>query len=117
MRRIEWRAESERSAIRLRFAEQADLEEHSIGGNLAQQVYVYGVDGQKIGTYTFTLAHTANNTPEMTNSTVQLATFFGHKRIGTFDRLGSAKYNQRIIKRSRSIHMGRIGGRQSRTMR
>ena len=34
------------------------------------------------------------NTPEMTNSTVLLATFFGRKRIGTFDRLGSAKYNQ-----------------------
>jgi RHS repeat-associated protein len=30
----------------------------------------------------------------MTNSTVLLATFFGRKRIGTFDRLGSAKYNQ-----------------------
>jgi RHS repeat-associated protein len=30
----------------------------------------------------------------LTNSTVQLATFFVHKRIGTFDRLGSAKYNQ-----------------------
>jgi RHS repeat-associated protein len=65
------------------------------GGNLAQQVYVYGVDGQKIGTYTFTLAqYGQTNTPEMTNSTVLLATFFGHKRVGTYDRLGSAKYNQ-----------------------
>ena len=65
------------------------------GGNLAQQVYVYGVDGQKIGTYAFTLGqYGETNIPEMTNSTVQLATFFGHKRIGTFDRLGSAKYNQ-----------------------
>ena len=65
------------------------------GGNLAQQVYVYGVDGQKIGTYTFTLGqYGETNTPEMTNSTVLLATFFGHKRVGVFDRLGSAKYNQ-----------------------
>ena len=65
------------------------------GGNLAQQVYVYGVDGQKIGTYTFTLGqYGQTNTPEMTNSTVLLATFFGHKRVGVFDRLGSAKYNQ-----------------------
>jgi RHS repeat-associated protein len=65
------------------------------GGNLAQQVYVYGVDGQKIGTYTFTLGqYGQTNTPEMTNSTVLLATFFVHKRIGVFDRLGSAKYNQ-----------------------
>ncbi len=65
------------------------------GGTLAQQVYVYGVDGQKIGTYTFTLGqYGETNTPEMTNSTVLLATFFGRKRIGTFDRLGSAKYNQ-----------------------
>jgi RHS Repeat len=65
------------------------------GGNLAQQVYVYGVDGQKIGTYTFTLAQYGGaNTPEMTNSTVLLATFFVHKRVGVFDRLGSAKYNQ-----------------------
>jgi RHS repeat-associated protein len=64
-------------------------------GVLAQQVYVYGVDGQKIGTYTFTLGqYGQTNTPEMTNSTVLLATFFGRKRIGTFDRLGSAKYNQ-----------------------
>jgi RHS repeat-associated protein len=65
------------------------------GGNLAQQVYVYGVDGQKIGTYTFTLAQYGEaNTPEMTNSTVLLAQFFGRKRVGVFDRLGSAKYNQ-----------------------
>jgi RHS repeat-associated protein len=65
------------------------------GGNLAQQVYVYGVDGQKIGTYTFTLAqYGQSNTPEMTNSTVLLAQFFGRKRVGTYDRLGSAKYNQ-----------------------
>jgi RHS repeat-associated protein len=65
------------------------------GGNLAQQVYVYGVDGQKIGTYTFTLGqHSETNVPEMTNSTVLLAQFFGHKRVGVFDRLGSAKYNQ-----------------------
>jgi RHS repeat-associated protein len=65
------------------------------GGNLAQQVYVYGVDGQKIGTYTFTLAQYGGaNTPEMTNSTVLLAQFFGHKRVGVFDRFGSAKYNQ-----------------------
>jgi hypothetical protein len=64
-------------------------------GNLAQQVYIYGVDGQKIGTYTFTLGqYGEGNTPEMTNSTVLLATFFGHKRVGTYDRLGSAKYNQ-----------------------
>ena len=61
-------------------------------GNLSQQVYIYGVDGQKIGTYTFTLAM-LNNSPEMTNSTTLLATFFGGKRVGTFDRLGSAKYN------------------------
>ena len=65
------------------------------GGSLAQQVYVYGVDGQKIGTYTFTLGlYGGSNAPEMTNSTVLLATFFGHKRVGVFDRLGSAKYNQ-----------------------
>jgi RHS repeat-associated protein len=58
-------------------------------------VYFYGVDGQKLGTYTFTLGqYGQTNVPEMTNSTVLLATFFGRKRIGTFDRLGSAKYNQ-----------------------
>jgi RHS repeat-associated protein len=64
------------------------------GGNLAQQVYVYGVDGQKIGTYTFTLGQYGENVLEMTNSTVLLAQFFGRKRVGVFDRLGSAKYNQ-----------------------
>jgi RHS repeat-associated protein len=64
-------------------------------GVLSQQVYFYGVDGQKLGTYTFTLGqYGQTNLPEMTNSTVLLATFFGRKRIGTFDRLGSAKYNQ-----------------------
>jgi RHS repeat-associated protein len=53
------------------------------------------VDGQKIGTYTFTLGqYGETNVPEMTNSTVLLAQFFGHKRVGTYDRLGSAKYNQ-----------------------
>ena len=64
-------------------------------GNLSQQVYIYGVDGQKIGTYTFTLAM-LNNSPEMTNSPTLLATFFGGKRVGTFDRLGSAKYNPNL---------------------
>jgi RHS repeat-associated protein len=65
------------------------------GGNLAQQVYVYGVDGQKIGTYTFALGqYSETNTPEMTNSTALLAQFFGRKRIGVLDRLGSSKYNQ-----------------------
>jgi hypothetical protein len=63
------------------------------GGNLAQQVYVYGVDGQKIGTYAFSVSM-INNLPAMTNSTVLLAQFFGGKRVGVFDRLGSAKYNQ-----------------------
>jgi RHS repeat-associated protein len=59
-------------------------------------VYVYGVDGQKIGTYTFTLGqYGETNTPEMVDwSNPVLAVFFGSKRIGTFDRLGTAKYNQ-----------------------
>ena len=65
------------------------------GGVLSQQVYFYGMDGQKLGTYTFTLGqYGETNLPEMTNSTVLLATFFGRKRVGTYDRLGSAKYNQ-----------------------
>jgi RHS repeat-associated protein len=65
------------------------------GGTLSQQVYFYGVDGQKLGTYTFTLGqYGQTNVPEMTNSVVLLATFFRSKRIGTFDRLGTAKYNQ-----------------------
>jgi RHS repeat-associated protein len=64
-------------------------------GNLAQQVFFYGVDGQKLGTYTFTLGqYGETNVPEMTNSAALLATFFGSKRVGTYDRLGSAKYNQ-----------------------
>jgi hypothetical protein len=65
------------------------------GGNLAQEVYYYGVDGQKIGTYTFTLAlYNSGLNGQMTdNSNVKLATFFGVKRVGTLDRLGSAKFN------------------------
>src|ERR1039457_4422236 len=65
-------------------------------GVLAQQVYFYGVNGQKLGTYTFTLGqYGETNTPEMVDwSNPVLAVFFGSKRIGTFDRLGSAKYNQ-----------------------
>jgi RHS repeat-associated protein len=64
-------------------------------GNLSQQVYFYGVDGQKLGTYTFNLGTCGEgNAPEMTNSATLLAIFFGSKRVGTFDRLGSAKYNQ-----------------------
>ena len=87
------------------------------GGNLAQQVYVYGVDGQKIGTYTFTLGqYGETNVPEMTNSTVLLATFFGHKRVGTSTDWAVRNTINRTIWRSRSIRMGKIGERLSRTM-
>ena len=65
-------------------------------GNLSQEVYFYSVDGQKIGTYTITLAFYSGMTnPQMTDNTgIKLATFFGGKRLGTYDRLGTAKFNQ-----------------------
>jgi RHS repeat-associated protein len=64
-------------------------------GNLAQEVYFYGADGQKIGTYAFQLALINGVAPEMTdNGNIKLAVFFGSKRLGTFDRLGTAKYDQ-----------------------
>lgn len=64
------------------------------GGNLTQTFYYYGADGQKLGIYPLTLAFN-NTTPVMTdNSNVKLSTFFGSKRIGAYDRLGSAKYDE-----------------------
>jgi len=64
------------------------------GGNLTQIFYYYGTDGQKLGIYPMTLAFLNGTTPEMTDNTnVKLSTFFGSKRIGTYDRLGTAKYN------------------------
>jgi RHS repeat-associated protein len=63
-------------------------------GNLTQTFYYYGVNGQKLGIYPLTLAFINNTTPVMTdNSNVKLSTFFGSKRIGAYDRLGTAKYN------------------------
>ena len=86
-------------------------------GTWRNRCMFYGVDGQKIGTYTFTLGqYGQTNTPEMTNSTVLLATFFVHKRVGVFDQLGSANTINRTIWRSRFIRMGKIGERLSRTM-
>ena len=42
-----------------------------------------------------TLAFLNGTTPEMTDSAnVKLSTFFGSKRIGTYDRLGTAKFDQ-----------------------
>ena len=64
------------------------------GGNLTQTFYYYGTDGQKLGIYPLTLEFINGSTPVMTdNSNVKLSTFFGSKRIGTYDRLGTAKYN------------------------
>lgn len=68
------------------------------GGNLtAQEVYFYGVDGQKLGTYALTA--NAGATPYIANSATNLAVFFGSKRVGITtsgttaafvkDRLGS----------------------------
>ena len=71
-------------------------------GNLSQEVYFYSVDGQKIGTYTITLAFYSGMTnPQMTDNTgIKLATFFGSKRLGTYDRLGSAKFNSKRLPQS-----------------
>ena len=72
----------------------------------------------EIGTYTLTLGQYGGD--EYTGDDQQhgaIGDVLWDKRIGTFDRLGRAKYNNRISKRSRSIHMGRIEGRDSRTMR
>ncbi len=63
-------------------------------GNLSQEVYFCGVDGQKIGTYTIQLVLLNGNIPQMSDNTgIKLSTFFGSKRLGTYDRLGSAKFN------------------------
>jgi RHS repeat-associated protein len=65
------------------------------GGNLTQTFYYYGTDGQKLGIYPMNLQFQQNGTtPVMTDNTnVKLSTFFGSKRIGAYDRLGTAKYN------------------------
>jgi RHS repeat-associated protein len=61
------------------------------GGNLtAQEAYFYGVDGQKLGTYSLAL-----NGSQITVNTTQTAVFFGSKRVAVNgvafgqDRLGS----------------------------
>ena len=56
----------------------------------AQEAYFYGVDGQKLGTYSLTL-----NGTQITATTTQTAVFFGSKRVAVNgvafgqDRLGS----------------------------
>jgi len=65
------------------------------GGNLSQFFYYYGMDGQKLAIYPMSLVLINNVTPLMTDNTnIKLSQFFGSKRIGTFDRLGTAKYDQ-----------------------
>jgi hypothetical protein len=86
-------------------------------GNLAQQVCFYGVDGQKLGMYTFTLGqYGETNLPEMTNSTALLATFFGSKRVGFMTDWARRSTTNRATPCSLSTRTGKIGGRCSRTM-
>src|SRR6202040_793579 len=65
------------------------------GGNMtAQEVYFFGVDGQKLGTYSLGLAY-SGSTVYLTDSNTSLAVFFGGKRVAVNgaafaqDRLGS----------------------------
>jgi len=66
------------------------------GGNLSgQELYFYGIDGQKLGTYTLRSDYGQNRQTVLWDDTPTLAVFFGGKRVAVSgaafvpDRLGS----------------------------
>jgi len=62
-------------------------------GNVsAQEVYFYGVDGQKLGTYSIGPFYYTQSIVVMADSPTGLAQYFGGKRVDIFqDRLGSRR--------------------------
>ena len=62
-------------------------------GNVsAQEVYFYGVDGQKLGTYSIGPFYYTQNIVVLADSSTSLAQYFGRKRVDIFqDRLGSRR--------------------------
>jgi RHS repeat-associated protein len=55
-------------------------------------VYYYGVKGERLGVYNFTVGYWAGGTtPTLENSTTSTETFFGARRLAPLDRLGSAR--------------------------
>ncbi len=65
-------------------------------GNLtAQEVYFYGLDGQKMGRYPLQVNGGQSVTAVLADSstTAALSVYFGRKKLGTYDRLGTAKFN------------------------
>jgi RHS repeat-associated protein len=62
-------------------------------GNLtAQELYFYGVDGQKLGTYPVGLA--GGSPPVLTDNSPTLAVFFGAKRVGIVANGGTSRFVQ-----------------------
>jgi RHS repeat-associated protein len=55
-------------------------------------VYYYGVKGERLGVYNFTVGYWAGGTtPTLENSPTSTETFFGGRRLAPLDRLGSAR--------------------------
>jgi len=53
-------------------------------------IYYYGVKGERLGVYNFTVGY-YGTTPTLQNTTTSTETYFGARRLSPLDRLGSAR--------------------------
>jgi YD repeat-containing protein len=64
------------------------------GSTITQTVYFYGVDGQRLGIYSFTTPPSELGSPELSDGAKSLAVYFGGKRVGTVTNGATANFTQ-----------------------
>jgi RHS repeat-associated protein len=64
------------------------------GSSVTQTVYFYGVDGQRLGIYSFTTPPSEGGSPQLSALSKSLAVYFGGKRVGTVTNGATANFTQ-----------------------
>jgi YD repeat-containing protein len=64
------------------------------GSTVTQTVYFYGVDGQRLGIYSFTTPPSEGGSPQLSALAKSLAVYFGGKRVGTVTNGATANFTQ-----------------------
>jgi RHS repeat-associated protein len=64
------------------------------GSTITQTVYFYGVDGQRLGIYSFTTPPSEGGSPELSAVAKSLGVYFGSKRVGTVTNGATASFTQ-----------------------